>query len=90
MSKDPNQTDKIYKQNQSSILPSIMPRLIGKTSNTPAYTLIAFLAIVGAATTLEFAGAIDLVPDFGRDNPSMRIQNIQNSNSKIESNNSNL
>lgn len=50
-----------------------MPRLIGRTSKTPVYTAITFLVIAATITTLEYAGAVDLVPDFGRDNPTMRI-----------------
>ena len=61
-----------------------MPRLIGKTSQTPLYTLITFLAIIGAATTLEYVGAVDLVPHFGRDNPTMRLPNSYSSHGKSE------
>lgn len=48
-----------------------MPRLVGKTSKTPLYTLITVL-ILATATAIEYTGEIDLVPGFGRDNPSMR------------------
>ena len=45
-----------------------MPRLIGKTSKAPSYLLVTLL-VAAAVTGLEYIGAIDIVPGFGRDNP---------------------
>ncbi|WP_146138459.1 hypothetical protein [Chamaesiphon polymorphus] len=55
-----------------------MPRLVGRTSKTPLYTTIAVL-ILAAATALEYTGEIDLVPGFGRDNPSRRSTHFYDS-----------
>jgi hypothetical protein len=52
-----------------------MPRLVGRTSKTPLYTLIAALALATVAV-LEYSGEINLVPGFGRDNPAMRSTNF--------------
>jgi hypothetical protein len=53
-----------------------MPRLIGKTSKTPLYTTILIVVAVSAVTGLEYIGAIDIVPGFGRDNTTMRVSNL--------------
>ena len=55
-----------------------MPRLIGKTSKTPLYTLLALLVVAAVATELEYEGVIDLVPEYGRSMPSIRLPDIQN------------
>jgi hypothetical protein len=44
-----------------------MPRLVGKTSKTPFYIGVVLLLALAGATALEYFGAIDLVPGFGRD-----------------------
>jgi hypothetical protein len=53
-----------------------MPRLIGKTSKTPLYTTLLIVVTAVAVTGLEYIGAIDIVPGFGRDNPTMRVSNL--------------
>jgi hypothetical protein len=55
-----------------------MPRLIGRTSKAPLYTLLALVAVAAVATELEYEGVIDLVPGYGRNTPSMRLPDIQN------------
>ena len=54
-----------------------MPRLIGRTSRAPLYTLMALLVATAAVAELESVGAIDLVPGYGRDNPTMRPPDSQ-------------
>ena len=44
---------------------TVMPRLQGKSSNAPA-VLTVILVLVGAFLVLEYFGAIDLIPNFGR------------------------
>jgi hypothetical protein len=44
-----------------------MPRLLGKSSKTPAYFGMAFLAILAGAAVLEYSGAINVVPGFGKE-----------------------
>lgn len=52
-----------------------MPRLVGKTSNTAAYTTLGIIAIaIAVGTALEYQGIIDLIPGFG----AARVQNQQN------------
>jgi hypothetical protein len=53
-----------------------MPRLIGKTSKTPLYTTLLIVVTAVAVTGLEYIGAIDIVPGFGRDNPTMRVSSL--------------
>ncbi|WP_310490319.1 hypothetical protein [Chamaesiphon sp. VAR_69_metabat_338] len=50
-----------------------MPRLIGKISKTPLYTTLLIVVVAAAVTGLEYMGEIDIVPGFGRDNPTMRV-----------------
>ncbi|WP_309742594.1 MULTISPECIES: hypothetical protein [unclassified Chamaesiphon] len=54
-----------------------MPRLIGKTSKAPLYTLMALLVATAVVSALESAGEIDLIPGYGRDNPTMRLPGSQ-------------
>lgn len=51
-----------------------MPRLIGQRSNAGANItgLILFVAIVGVL--LEYLGAIDIVPGFGRERGYVQLQ----------------
>jgi hypothetical protein len=44
-----------------------MPRLLGKSSKAPTYFSIVFLAALAGATTLEYAGAINIIPGFGKE-----------------------
>jgi hypothetical protein len=43
-----------------------MPRLVGKSSKTPRYIGISFLAAIAVVGVLEYTGTIDLVPEFGQ------------------------
>ncbi len=56
-----------------------MPRLIGRTSKTPLYTTLLIIVTAAAVTGLEYTGEIDIVPGFGRDNPTMRVSDLKNS-----------
>ncbi|HEY9652087.1 MAG TPA: hypothetical protein V6C95_15590 [Coleofasciculaceae cyanobacterium] len=51
-----------------------MPRLVGQRSNNGVNitSLIILAAIVGIV--LEYLGAIDLVPDFGREGYNFQLQ----------------
>ncbi len=43
-----------------------MPRLVGKTSNTAAYTTLGIIVLaLAVGTVLEYEGIIDIVPGFG-------------------------
>jgi hypothetical protein len=44
-----------------------MPRLLGKPSKTPIYFSIAFLGVLVGAVALEYSGAINVVPGFGKE-----------------------
>jgi hypothetical protein len=55
-----------------------MPRLIGRTSKTPLYTTLLIIVTAAAVTGLEYIGEIDIVPGFGRDNPTMRVSDLKN------------
>jgi hypothetical protein len=62
--------------NQYSLLEvDPMPRLVGKQSNSSAYISLAVVAIVGAAVSLEYTGAVDYVPQFGA--PTANTLNLQ-------------
>jgi hypothetical protein len=50
---------------------------MGRTSKTPLYTIATCLLIAIVAATSEYVGAIDLVPDFGRDNPELKVPDFQ-------------
>jgi hypothetical protein len=43
-----------------------MPRLVGKQSNNGALVSLLLIAAIAAAIGLEYKGAIDIVPGFGR------------------------
>ncbi len=44
-----------------------MPRLVGKRSNKGViYTGVFLVLAIAVAGTLEYVGAIDLIPDFGK------------------------
>lgn len=44
-----------------------MPRLMGKNSHTPMYTLVGlFVVVLVVSTALEYLGFIDFVPGFGQ------------------------
>jgi hypothetical protein len=45
-----------------------MPRLVGKQSNDGLLISLIVLAAIAAATGLEYTGAINVVPGFGKDN----------------------
>jgi hypothetical protein len=51
-----------------------MPRLVGKSSNTAAYTTLGIALALGILTALEYEGIIDIIPGFG----TPRVQNQQN------------
>lgn len=55
-----------------------MPRLIGRTSKTPLYTLLALLVVGAVAAELEYEGVIDLVPGYGRNTTTIRLPDIRN------------
>jgi hypothetical protein len=59
-----------------------MPRLIGKTSKTPLYTTLLIVVVAAAVTGLEYIGEIDIVPGFGRDNPTMRVSDLETLSAK--------
>jgi hypothetical protein len=44
-----------------------MPRLLGKPSKAPIYYGMAFLAILAGVAVLEYLGAINVVPGFGKE-----------------------
>jgi hypothetical protein len=54
-----------------------MPRLIGRTSKTPLYTILTLLVVAAVATELEYEGVIDLVPGYGRNTTDMRLPDIR-------------
>jgi hypothetical protein len=43
-----------------------MPRLVGKQSNQGLYVGLALLVAIAGLIGLEYSGAIDLSPDFGK------------------------
>jgi hypothetical protein len=51
-------------------------RLIGRISKASLYPPIACLVVAVLATTLEYLGAIDLMPEVGKDNPGMRLTDL--------------
>jgi hypothetical protein len=52
-----------------------MPRLVGKTSNTAAYTTLGIIVLaLAVGTALEYEGIIDIIPGFG----TPRVQTQQN------------
>lgn len=52
-----------------------MPRLAGKQSNDGLLISLVVLATIAVATGLEYTGAIDVVPGFGKDNPNLSSMN---------------
>jgi hypothetical protein len=44
-----------------------MPRLLGKPSKAPVYLGITLLAAVAGALALEYSGAINIIPGFGKE-----------------------
>ncbi len=44
-----------------------MPRLLGKSSKAPVYFGIALLAAAAGAVALEYSGAINMIPGFGKE-----------------------
>ena len=44
-----------------------MPRLLGKPSKAPVYFGIALLAAAAGAVTIEYSGAINVIPGFGKE-----------------------
>jgi hypothetical protein len=49
-----------------------MPRLVGKQSNNGLLASLLILIAIAAAIGLEYTGAIDLIPGFGREIRTMR------------------
>jgi predicted small secreted protein len=49
-----------------------MPRLVGKQSNNGLIATLLLLVAIVAAIGLEYTGAIDTVPGFGRDTQNLR------------------
>ncbi len=44
-----------------------MPRLVGKQSNTGLYASLILLAAVAGFVGLEYIGAINVIPGFGKE-----------------------
>ena len=44
-----------------------MPRLIGKQSNNSAYVGLVLILAIAITGSLEYLGAINIIPGFGRD-----------------------
>jgi hypothetical protein len=59
-----------------------MPRLVGKQSNNGLLATLLLLVAIGATVGLEYTGAIDMVPGFGRDTQNLR--NDRNSQQNFE------
>jgi hypothetical protein len=53
-----------------------MPRLLGKPQKTPLYLGITVLAAVAVATTLEYAGMIDIIPSFGQSRQALKDSEV--------------
>jgi hypothetical protein len=49
-----------------------MPRLVGKQSNNGLLATLLLLVALAAAVGLEYTGAINVVPGFGRDTNTLR------------------
>ena len=47
-----------------------MPRLVGKQSNEGLLVSLLVLAAIAVVTGLEYTGAINVVPGFGKDAPT--------------------
>lgn len=45
-----------------------MPRLVGKRADASPAIALLFLIAIAAGVALEYAGYINVVPGFGRDN----------------------
>ena len=48
-----------------------MPRLVGKQSNDGLLISLLVLAAIAVATGLEYTGAINVVPGFGKDSHTL-------------------
>jgi hypothetical protein len=49
-----------------------MPRLAGKQSNNGAIASLLLIVAIAAATGLEYTGAVDIVPGFGKESQNFR------------------
>jgi hypothetical protein len=49
-----------------------MPRLVGKQSNNGAVASLLLIIAIAAAIGLEYTGAVDVIPGFGRDTQNLR------------------
>lgn len=45
----------------------IMPRLVGKQSNSSSYTLLFLILAIATAGSLEYFGFVNMIPGFGQD-----------------------
>ena len=52
-----------------------MPRLVGKQSNDGLIVSLLMIAAIAIATGLEYTGIINVVPGFGKDNPTLSSDN---------------
>jgi hypothetical protein len=52
-----------------------MPRLVGKQSNEGLIVSLLMIAAIAIATGLEYTGIINVVPGFGKDNPTFSANN---------------
>jgi len=52
-----------------------MPRLAGKQSNDSLIVSLILLSTIAVATGLEYTGAINVVPGFGKDNNALSSNN---------------
>jgi hypothetical protein len=48
-----------------------MPRLVGKQSNDGLFISLIVLIAIAVATGLEYTGAINVAPGFGKDNSTL-------------------
>lgn len=53
-----------------------MPRLAGKQSNEGLLVSLLMLAAIATAIGLEYAGVIDIVPDFGREKSTLSFNSL--------------
>jgi hypothetical protein len=53
-----------------------MPRLVGKQSNDGLLVSLIMLVAIAVATGLEYTGAINVVPGFGKDDNALSFDNL--------------
>ncbi len=57
-----------------------MPRLVGKQSNSGLSVGLFLLISMGVLVTLEYAGTIDVVPNFGTERESFQGNRVLGAN----------